>query len=205
MNKIKNILKFDKKIMLFLNIISIIGIISGSIFVIIINKNDKRLMLESVIKLFTKIKNNDFNYILTLKNSILNNYIVTFFIWIVGISVIGALIVIFLLFYKCFILTFTISSIIYSYGIKGIFLSLIYIFPHMILNILIFMYIGSYSIKLPIILIKSIIKKENLNFKSFLNNYLKVLLISILFLTISSFIESIVMPSLLKIIIKFLI
>ena len=57
MNKIKNILKFDKKIMLFLNIISIIGIISGSIFVIIINKNDKRLMLESVIKLFTKIKN----------------------------------------------------------------------------------------------------------------------------------------------------
>lgn len=205
MNKIKNILKFDKKIMLFLNIISIIGIISGSIFVIIINKNDKRLMLESVIKLFTKIKNNDFNYILTLKNSILNNYIVTFFIWIVGISVIGALIVIFLLFYKCFILTFTISSIIYSYGIKGIFLSLIYIFPHMILNILIFMYIGSYSIKLSIILIKSIIKKENLNFKSFLNNYLKVLLISILFLTISSFIESIVMPSLLKIIIKFLI
>ena len=205
MNKIKNILKFDKKIMLFLNIISIIGIISGSIFVIIINKNDKRLMLESVIKLFTKIKNNDFNYILTLKNSILNNYIVTFFIWIVGISVIGALIVIFLLFYKCFILTFTISSIIYSYGIKGIFLSLIYIFPHMILNILIFMYIGSYSIKLSIILIKSIIKKENLNFKSFLNNYLKVLLISILFLTISSFIESIIMPSLLKSIIKFLI
>ena len=67
------------------------------------------------------------------------------------------------------------------------------------------MYIGSYSIKLSIILIKSIIKKENLNFKSFLNNYLKVLLISILFLTISSFIESIVMPSLLKIIIKFLI
>ena len=75
----------------------------------------------------------------------------------------------------------------------------------MILNILIFMYIGSYSIKLSIILIKSIIKKENLNFKSFLNNYLKVLLISILFLTISSFIESIIMPSLLKSIIKFLI
>ena len=75
----------------------------------------------------------------------------------------------------------------------------------MIVNILTFLYISSYSIKLSIILTKTILKRENLNFKQFLNNYLKVLLISIVILFLSSIYESIIMPYILKSIIRFLI
>ena len=160
MTNLKNILKYDKKIMFFLNIIAVIGIISGSIFVIIINKNDKKMMIVSINNLFNKIKENNFDFI---------------------------------------------SSIIYVYSFKGIILSIIYIFPHMIVNILTFLYISSYSIKLSIILTKTILKRENLNFKQFLNNYLKVLLISIVILFLSSIYESIIMPYILKSIIRFLI
>ena len=205
MTNLKNILKYDKKIMFFLNIIAVIGIISGSIFVIIINKNDKKMMIDSINNLFNKIKENNFDFLSIFKNTILNNFIISFIIWIIGISVIGIVITILLVFYKCFILSFTISSIIYVYSFKGIILSIIYIFPHMIVNILTFLYISSYSIKLSIILTKTILKRENLNFKQFLNNYLKVLLISIVILFLSSIYESIIMPYILKSIIRFLI
>ena len=205
MTNLKNILKYDKKIMFFLNIIAVIGIISGSIFVIIINKNDKKMMIDSINNLFNKIKENNFDFLSIFKNTILNNFIISFIIWIIGISVIGIVVTILLVFYKCFILSFTISSIIYVYSFKGIILSIIYIFPHMIVNILTFLYISSYSIKLSIILTKTILKRENLNFKQFLNNYLKVLLISIVILFLSSIYESIIMPYILKSIIRFLI
>ncbi len=205
MTNLKNILKYDKRIMLFLNIIAVIGIISGSIFVIIINKNDKKMMIDSINNLFNKIKENNFDFLSIFKNTIFNNFIISFIIWIIGISVIGIVITILLVFYKCFILSFTISSIIYVYSFKGIILSIIYIFPHMIVNILTFLYISSYSIKLSIILTKTILKRENLNFKQFLNNYLKVLLISIVILLLSSIYESIIMPYILKSIIRFLI
>lgn len=205
MTNLKNILKYDKKIMFFLNIIAVIGIISGSIFVIIINKNDKKMMIDSINNLFNKIKENNFDFLSIFKNTIFNNFIISFIIWIIGISVIGIVITILLVFYKCFILSFTISSIIYVYSFKGIILSIIYIFPHMIVNILTFLYISSYSIKLSIILTKTILKRENLNFKQFLNNYLKVLLISIVILFLSSIYESIIMPYILKSIIRFLI
>lgn len=205
MTNLKNILKYDKKIMFFLNIIAVIGIISGSIFVIIINKNDKKMMIDSINNLFNKIKESNFDFLSIFKNTILNNFIISFIIWIIGISVIGIVVTILLVFYKCFILSFTISSIIYVYSFKGIILSIIYIFPHMIVNILTFLYISSYSIKLSIILTKTILKRENLNFKQFLNNYLKVLLISIVILFLSSIYESIIMPYILKSIIRFLI
>lgn len=205
MTNLKNILKYDKRIMLFLNIIAVIGIISGSIFVIIINKNDKKMMIDSINNLFNKIKESNFDFLSIFKNTILNNFIISFIIWIIGISVIGIVVTILLVFYKCFILSFTISSIIYVYSFKGIILSIIYIFPHMIINILTFLYISSYSIKLSIILTKTILKRENLNFKQFLNNYLKVLLISIVILLLSSIYESIIMPYILKSIIRFLI
>lgn len=200
MDKLKKIIKYDKKIMTLLNIIAIIGIITGSIFMVIINKDDKQLVLNSIKDFFDNLINNKFDYISTLKNTMISNFLFSFIIWIIGISVIGVVIVIFIIFYKCFTLGFTIASIIYTYSLKGTILALLYIFPHMIINILILLYLSSYSIKLSIILIKSILKKENLNFKSFFNNYIKVFIISLVFLIITSLYETFVSTYIMKII-----
>ena len=67
------------------------------------------------------------------------------------------------------------------------------------------MYLSTYSIKLSIILIKSIIGKKSLNFKSFMNNYLKVLIISLIVIIISSLYEIFINPYILKSIINLLI
>lgn len=198
MDKLKKLIRYDKKIMTFLNIIAIIGIITGSIFVVILNKSDKSLVMTSIKDVFNNLQNNNVNYLLTLKNTLFANSLFAFIIWIIGISVIGVLITILIIFYKSFTLGFTIASIIYTYSLKGTVLSLLYIFPHLLINILLFLYLGSYSIKLSIILIKSIFRKENLNFKEFLNSYLKVLGISLLFIIISGFYETFIAPYILK-------
>ena len=198
MDKLKKIIKYDKKIMTFLNVIAIIGIITGSIFMIVLSKNDKETILTSIKEFFDKLINNKFDFISTLKNTMISNLLFSFILWVIGISVIGIIIVIFIIFYKSFTLGFTISSIIYTYSIKGGLIALLYVFPHMVINILIMLYIGSYSIKLSIILIRSILKKDNLNFKSFINNYLRVYLISIVFLITTSLYESFIAPIILR-------
>ena len=198
MDKLKKIIKYDKKIMTFLNVIAIIGIIAGSIFMIVLSKHDKETVLNSIKDFFDKLINNKFNFVETLKNTALSNFLFSFIIWVIGISVVGVLIVISIIFYKSFTLGFTISSIIYTYSIKGTLLALIYVFPHMVINLLILLYLSSYSIKLSIILIKSILKKDNLTFKSFINNYSKVFLVSIVFLIITSLYESFIAPIILR-------
>ena len=184
--------------MTFLNVIAIVGIIAGSIFMIILSKNDKETVLNSIKDFFNKLINNKFNFVGTLKNTAISNFLFSFIIWVIGISVVGVLIVIFIIFYKSFTLGFTISSIIYTYSIKGTFLAFIYVFPHLVINLLILLYLSSYSIKLSIILINSILRKANLNFKAFINNYSKVFLLSIIFLIVTSLYESFIAPIILR-------
>lgn len=198
MDKLKKIIKYDKRIMTFLNVIAIIGIITGSIFMVVLNKNDKEMVLKSIKDFFENLMNNEFNYMSTFKNTIISNLLFSLIIWIMGISVVGVLVVIFIVFYKSFTLGFTIASIIYTYSIKGCLIALLYIFPHMVVNILILLYLSTYSIKLSIILIKSILRKDSFNFKSFINNYLKIYLITLIVLIISSLYESFISPILLR-------
>ena len=198
MDKLKKIIKYDKRIMTFLNVIAIIGIITGSIFMVVLNKNDKETVLKAIKDFFENLMNNEFNFTTTFKNTIISNFLFSLIIWIIGISVVGVLVVIFIVFYKSFTLGFTIASIIYTYSIKGCLIALLYIFPHMVINILILLYLSSYSIKLSIILIKSILRKDSFNFKSFINNYLKIYLITLIVLLMSSLYESFIAPVLLR-------
>ena len=184
--------------MTFLNVIAIIGIITGSIFMVVLNKNDKETVLKAIKDFFENLMNNEFNFTTTFKNTIISNFLFSLIIWIIGISVVGVLVVIFIVFYKSFTLGFTIASIIYTYSIKGCLIALLYIFPHMVINILILLYLSSYSIKLSIILIKSILRKDSFNFKSFINNYLKIYLITLIVLIMSSLYESFIAPVLLR-------
>ena len=198
MKKLLNKIKYDKKVMTILNVITIIGIITGSIFITILNKTDKKLISDAVNNYLSHIKSINNLELIYLKNILINNTISLFLTWIIGISVIGVFFVLIFIFYKSFILGFSISALIYTYSYKGIFISLIYIFPHIIINLLIFMFVASYSLKLSSILIRSILKKENMNFKSFINNYIKIFIFSLIFIIMTSIYESIILPIIFK-------
>lgn len=192
----------NKKINYFTFFIITLGIISGSIFLIIINQNDKTSVIEQITNFMNNINNNNINNVQALKNSLFNNFTYVMLIWILGMSIIGIIFNIFFIYIKGFVIGFSISSLIYVYGVKGILASFIYIFPHQILNIFIIIILGIYSIMFTNNLYKVILGNRNTGIRNFIKKYLYILLISIIITIISSLIETFFTPALFKLFIK---
>ena len=201
MNKIFDIifkdLKKEKNIYYSLIVVVVISILFGLFFITLLSASDKALLTSNINNHFDLINNG--KYTINLLKNIINNNILSLIIWILGFSVIGIPIIIFILFYKGFILSFSITSLIYNFKVDGIFFSFIYVFPHSILNLIIYFILSYYSFKLSIKIIDSLINKKIFNFK-FLKKYIIILLISIIFLTFSALYESYVLPYLIKMI-----
>ena len=202
LDKLRNKIKYNKKVMLFLTIIVIIGIISGSFLTVILKSDDKQLIVNNIQDFMNNIKN--INNIDILKNTLIINILFLVGIWILGISIIGLFVVVGLVFWKSFILGFTISSFILTYHLKGLLLAFIYVFPHLITNLLVMMYLGTYAIKFSILLIKCIFHKVNLDLRSLIIIYLKVLLISLIIVAITACFEAFITPTFIKYIINFI-
>ncbi len=201
LDKLLNNVKFDKKYVLFSIIIVLFGIVTGSIFIVILNSSDKNLVIEYIQKFIESIKVN-FNYIDILKNTLMNNYLTIFLISIIGFTYFLMPLNVLVLFYKAFIIGFSLSAFILTYKFKGLILSIIYIFPHLIINILLISLLVSFTIKLSLNMIRSIIKKKDVNMRKYFNKYLYILILFILIITITSLYESFVAPFILKLVLK---
>lgn len=204
MDKLFNLVRFDKRYVLFCLILVILGIVCGSLFIVILNSSDKSIVIEYIENFVDTIKNNSFNYIDTLKNTLIINYLIIFIISILGFTYFLAPLNILILFYKSFVIGFSLSSFILVYKIKGLLLSIIYIFPHLIINILLFSLLIAFTLKLSIKMINSIIKKKDVNMRVYFNKYLYTGLFIFIVLTISSLYESFVTPYLLKLVVNIL-
>lgn len=204
MDKLFNLVKFDKRYVFFSLIIVLIGIIFGSLFIVILSKSDRSLIIEYITEFANNIKNNNFNYNETFINTILINLLIVISMVIFGISCILVPINILFLFYKSFIIGFSISGFILSFKIKGLILSIIYIFPHLILNICIFAILTAFTLKLSLNLIKTTWKKKKLDLGLYIKKYIFVFFMFLVLISISSIYESFIMPYILKIIIKIL-
>lgn len=204
LDKLFNNIKFDKKYVLFSLIIVILGIITGSLFIVILNSGDKSLVIEYIQSFIESIKTSNSNYIDILKNSLINNYLAIIIICILGITYFLTPINILILFYKAFILGFSLSSFILTYKVKGILLSIIYIFPHLIINILVFSVLTAFTLKLSFNMIKYIIKKKEVNMRLYFSKYLYVIIFLFIIILITSLYESFISTFLLKIIAKIL-
>ncbi len=201
MDKLKGTIKVNKKTLLFFTILLIIGIIAGSIFMAILSETDKKLVIDYFNNYISNIENNKLNYLEGIKNGLFNNLLYIIIIWILGISIIGIPIVTIMFFIKSFTLGFSIASIVFNYKLKGCLLNFINIFPHQMIYFLIYMLITTYSIFFSLKMINSIINKKNMDFKIMMNKYVKILIISVIAITIGIIIETFITPLLIKIII----
>lgn len=203
-NKAKNSIVKQKKIYVMLIVLTIVGMIAGSIFTTILSKVDQNLVKEQLTSFFTQIKDGKLDYANGIVNSITSNLLYCIGVWLLGISIIGLPIILLLLFMKGFITGFSVGAIISLYQWKGVALALAYVFPQHLLslciNILLAFYATSFSIKL----FSSLFLKKEINFKEAMRRYLKILCISIVGLLISSVIEIFLSPFLIKFIISFI-
>jgi stage II sporulation protein M len=196
--KIKNDMLKDKSIYYALLITLLISIVFGGLFITIIKDTDKTLVLNQIQDFFNSIKDNNIDYIKELKNSVFSNSLYIVIIWLLGISIIGIPIIICMLFFKGFTLGFTITSIIYKYKVSGIIGALTYSFPHLIINIAVFFVISYYALKLSFTILRSLLKREAIDIKYYINKYLAILGIAIIALMITSLIETYISPYLIK-------
>lgn len=193
----------DKKVNTFIMFIIILGIISGSLFLVVLKDTDHNLVIEKINTFFTNINTNNINNIEAFKNAFVENIIFVILIWILGMSIIGIIINIFIIYLKGFIIGFSLSSFFLVYKYKGLLAALIYVFPTSIINILVCLLLGVYSVLFTINLWKIIfLKEKNYNMKKFIKKYFLLLILCIILILISSLTESFLVPSLLKLVIK---
>lgn len=198
MNKAKQNISNQKKKYLFLATIMLIGIISGIIFIIFISKEDKSLVKTELNNFFTFIQNNKINYLETFLNGMLSNLAYLIIIWILGISIIGIPIIIFLLFIKGFIFGFSFSSIIVNYNLKGFFLSLAYQLPHHLILLILFLLISFYAISFSVRLFRILFFKENINLAPYFKRYNQIAAICIIGIVLCSLLETFLSPVLIN-------
>lgn len=193
----------NKKVNLFVIFIVILGIISGSLFLMVLNENDKSEVINEISTFMANINTNNINNLNSFKNSLIEGMILIILSWILGMSIIGVIFNIFFIYMKSFTIGFSISSFILVYKYKGILSSLIYVIPSQLINILIILILGVYTLLFSKYLFKMIfIKDKTVNLGKFFKKYVLVFGICIILCVISALCEAYLLPSLLKVIIK---
>lgn len=193
----------NKKVNLFVIFIVVLGIISGSLFLMVLNDNDKSEVINEISTFMTNINTNNINNLNSFKNSLIEGMILIILSWILGMSIIGVIFNIFFIYMKSFIIGFSISSFILVYKYKGILSSLVYTVPSQLINILIILILGVYTLLFSKYLFKMIfIKDKTVNLGKFFKKYVLVFGICIILCLVSSLCEAYLLPSLLKVMIK---
>ena len=175
----------NSKIFKILVVTLVIGFIIGIISFIFM---DKSSLQSSIVNYINLIKNDNYNYSNGLISSIISNIKYSSIIWISGIIFFCSLIIPLIIIYRGISLSLTISTIIYTYKLKGTLYALIIVFPT-ILNEIIFLFLSYYSINFSIKCYNTIKNNKDINLRSFIKNYFYIFLILSLLLIISSIIE----------------
>lgn len=186
----------QNKLVTLLIIIMIISIILGILFPAIITKEDKNLIIDSVKTFISGIKQNNINYLSGILQSISNNSLVTILVWILGISIIGIPLILLIIFFKGFLVGFSFTSMLITYGISGIIKAIIYTLPN-IGNLLATFLLGYYAITFSIMIYKNIFKKENRNWQPIVKRYIKIGLFFLIFSILISLVECFLIPKIL--------
>ncbi len=198
MDKLKAKTKTNKQMILFLSGISLIGLLFGSIFITVISKQDQSLIQSYMERFVNTVQNGKLNYANAILNTLVSNFSFTSIIWLLGISIIGIPIILFMYFTKSFMIGFSIASFILKYKAKGVLYAIVYIFPHHLINLIVFTLLLIYSLKFSYYLLNSILKKKTIHFKTLMNPYLSVLVIVMVTLLITSLYETFAVPYFLK-------
>lgn len=204
MDKLKSNIRINKNLFVFLVVIVAVGIASGSVFVTILSSDDKVMVSDYLNNFFNNLNSNNLSYSGTLVNTLLFTLGTAIFIWLLGISIIGFILILLILFIKAFSLGFSVGSIIVNFNFKGILIAGSYIIPHHIINMMIYILISSYALILSYKLINSFTKKKAFDFKGIFNRYLFILSFSLIILLFSVLYEVYGAPLLMNFVISIL-
>lgn len=190
------IIDFMKKRKLFstLLFVFISSFILGVFFIFFISDDNKVLVKEGIELYFNGLSN--LNYTDNFIVGLINNIGLSLIIWLLGISIFGCFMIFIIYFIKCFVVSFSFSSIIYVYGFKGIILSSIYSICYFI-NLGILFILSYYAISFSVLLFKYFFKNKDYNRIIIVKRYFKVFIICSLCIVLNLIIDSYLIPRIL--------
>lgn len=174
--------------------IFLFGIVCGIISYIFMNKDSVNSNVVNYVKL---ISSNDYNYLNGFMMNLYNDFKCYSLIWIFGIVFICSIFIPVLIIFKGISIGFSISTIIYTFKIKGILYSLILMLPN-ILKCIIFMLLSYYSINFSYKCYNAFKEDNSINIKKFILNYFYIYLILLFILIIICLIETYICFNILK-------
>lgn len=183
----------QNKLLFILTIITIISILMGILFPALLGKSDTTLIKDTIANYITSIKENKLNIPITLISTTTNNILVTIFLWLLGISLIGIPIIILIIFFHGFLTGFSLSSILVTYKLKGLLLAIIYTIPN-ILQLITSFLLSYYAISISLTIYKNLFKKENISWKIIIKRYIKLGLFFLISSIVIAVIEVIIIP-----------
>lgn len=184
-----------KKLFILVFAITLLCFLAGMLLISMLSKSNKELIINSLNNFYTSLKENKISSTNLLYKTMTSNLILNIIIWVLGISIIGIPIVIFILGFKSLSLGFTISSLIYTYKFNGLLKAIIYLIPN-IINIFIVFILVYYSINFSINLFNYLFRKIEFNKRVIVKRYLKLLIVAILLSILTSVTESFILPKL---------
>lgn len=155
-------------------IVLIIGSVLGLLFISIVSDSNKNIIKDSVDNYFVYFKELKFDYFKMFFKGFISNIVVILFLWVMGLSVVGSLINILVLLYKSFLCSFSFVSIVYTYGVYGLFKGSIFIISEGF-NLFILFLLVYYSLSFSIILFNYLFKKKDFNRNVAIVRYSKIL------------------------------
>lgn len=201
LKSLRSNIRINKNLFVFLLVIVLVGIASGAIFSSILNENDSKMVSDYLNNFINNVGKSKIDFSIVISTSV-STMGLGLLIWIFGISIVGVILIIPIMFIKSFILGFSMGSIIVNFKLKGVLLSLLYIVPHQIINILIYILISAYGIIISTNLFRSMKNKKVFDFKKIMNRYTYILAFSLAVLFLTSVYEVYFLPKVIKLLIN---
>lgn len=168
-----------------------IGISVGAFTVKALDINQKTELVTYLNKFFQILNNQTINKNAVFYQSIKNNFQIVFFIWFLGVTVIGIPFTLLITSFRGFIVGFTVSFLIQGMGWKGFVLTLAAVLPQNIIFIPCILIVSAISLCFSIQVFKTRIKKRFANsIKSNILSYTTTILIIFGVMILGSIIES---------------
>lgn len=187
----------NKKMLFFLSGLAIIGVIAGSLFFLFLRQTDQILIKDYIENFINTINEGKLDYFDTFKNSLFSNLLYSFTIFVLGISIVGLPLLLFLYFIKSFIIGFSLSSFVFTYGIKGSLFSVIYFIPNFIIFIF-YTILVVFAIKISILLFYNVFSKKEVSLKDITSKYITYYLLLLIVILLTSLLETFFVPFVLK-------
>lgn len=184
------------KLLTVLIVIIFVSVVFGTLFPAFLVEDNKILIHDSIEDFMISISDKKINCLAAFISSITNNFIVTIFLWVLGISIIGIPLILFVVFFKGFLVGFSFSSIILTYGVRGILKAIIYTIPN-IINLFSSFLLSYYALTFSIMIYRCVFRKKDIHWQPIVKRYLKI---GVFFLGVAIFVsilESYLIPKLL--------